>query len=92
MEFTRSLKNEAYERLLLKPVVSKSVLLDKLSSGSNWYMVFVSQFTVSFANSTLITIDTAIIRSSLLVVFCKKGFSYEIFKIHKKAPALESRF
>ena len=27
-----------------------------------------------------------------MVVFCKKRCSYEFWKIHKKAPALEPRF
>ena len=39
------------------------------------FIIFVSQFTVLLANSVFIanTIDTAIIRSRYLVVFCKKG-------------------
>ena len=50
-------------------------------------------FTVLLVNSPFINnIDTAIIRSSRLVVFCKKRRSCEFCKIYKKTPALESRF
>ena len=48
-------------------------------------------FTVLLASSPFITnIDTSIIRSSCLVVFCKKGVLTNFYKIHKKTPALES--
>ena len=47
VEFTKFLKTEVYERLLLKPVVSPEVsFLISYICGSNWYMVFVSYFTI----------------------------------------------
>ena len=39
-----------------------------------------------------LTVNTAIIRSSRLVVFSKKRCSHKLCKIHKKTPALESLF
>ena len=45
-----------------------------LFSASNWYvLIFVSQFTVSFANYPFTTVDAAIIKNSRLKVFCTKG-------------------
>ena len=51
-------------------------------------LALIGKFTVSFDNSPFTTIDTAIIRSSRLVVFCQKG----VRKIQKETPALKTRF
>ena len=55
-------------------------------------MVFVSSFTVSLASSSFITntIDTAIIRSSRLVVFCKIGVLTNFAKFTKNTCARAS--
>ena len=97
VEFTKFSKTEVYERLLLKRVVSSGVsFLISYTCGSNWFMVFVSIIIYSLACQFSLHYwyycDTAIITSSRLVVFCKKGCSYEFRKIYKKTPALESRF
>ena len=54
--------------------------------GSNRYVVFVSSFTVSLANSPFITntIDTATIRSSLLMVLSRKGVLTNFAKFTRK--------
>ena len=68
-----SFKIEVYERLLLKPVLSTEVsFLISYTSGLNWYIHF-SFCIITYSFELLLTItDTAIIRSSRLVVFCKK--------------------
>ena len=81
VEFTKVLKIEAYERLLMEPVLLAGVfVVISYASGSNQYILvpgfcFVIFVTVSFANFSFVTstIDTTIIRSSRLVVFCQKG-------------------
>ena len=50
------------------------IIFALLAQIGTYASVFAPQFTVSFANSPFTTIDTAIIRSSRLVVFWKKVF------------------
>ena len=97
VEFTKFLKTEVYERLLLKRIASSGVsFLISYTCGSNWFIVFVSIIIYSFACQFSLHYwfycDTAIITSSRLVVFSKKRCSYKLCKICKKTPALESRF
>ena len=86
VEYSKFLKTEVYDWLLLKPVLSPGASLLNHTCGSIWYLVFVSQFTVLLANSPFITntIDTAITRSSRLVVFYKKGALTNFAKFTRK--------
>ena len=71
----------------MKPVVSPGVsFLISYTYGSNLYMAFVSELTVSIASSPFITntIDTAIIRNSRLEVFSKKGTLTSFAKFARK--------
>ena len=87
VEFTKFLKTEVNKQMLLKPLLSPEVsTLISYTCGSNRYFGFVSEFTVLLANSPFITntIDTAIIRSSRLVVLCEKGVLINFAKFTRK--------
>ena len=87
-----SLKSDAYERLLMEPALSAGVsVVISYTSGSNQYILvhgsrFVIFVTVSFANFSFVTstTDTAIIRSSRLVVFWQKGVLTNFAKFTRK--------
>ena len=93
---TPILKN-IWERLLLKPVLSLGLpIFITYISGSNCYLCFILYVIIDsfFANSPFSTIDTAYFynqkQSSGGVL--QKRCSYKFRNIHKKTPALESRF
>ena len=75
MEFAKFLKTsileEICERLLLKQI-------------GTYDLVFVTEFTVSFANSFFATIDTAITRTVVQWCSAKKGSLTSFTKITRK--------
>ena len=82
------------KRLLLKSVLSAGLHF-LITSGANWYLRFIFCVLIYrfVCKSPFTTIDTAIInqKQSTGGVLPKK-ISYKFGKIHKKTPALESRF
>ena len=91
--FTKVLITEVYKRLLLKPVVSTwSVLFNKLHlclKLVHGFCIIIYSFACQFFLHYY-TIDTAIIRSSRLVVFCKIGVLTNFAKFTKNTCARAS--
>ena len=89
VEFAKFLRTPILKNICKRQLLKSVVLLGLpflITSGSNWYLCFnfLSQFTVSFVDSSFTTIDNAIIRSSRLLVFCKESNLTNFAKFTRK--------